>query len=225
MRQPRISIHALLAESDIHQEQRTEFYEHFYPRSPCGERPSSVSESASGSTISIHALLAESDKRKAKANEDRYKFLSTLSLRRATVYLIVFPIRGALFLSTLSLRRATFQPLTDSSFPPIISIHALLAESDDYFSAVMRQNPDFYPRSPCGERHAQRFAALHNILISIHALLAESDAVQIVIVVVHALFLSTLSLRRATICRIKISIDNADFYPRSPCGERHKKVA
>ena len=22
----------------------------------------------------------------------------------------------------------------------------------DYFSGVMRQNPDFYPRSPCGER-------------------------------------------------------------------------
>ena len=34
--------------------------------------------------------------------------------------------------------------------------------------------------------------------ISIHALLAESDAVEIVIIVVHALFLSTLSLRRAT---------------------------
>ena len=43
---------------------------------------------------------------------------------------------------------------------------------------------------------------MHNIFelltISIHALLAESDAMQIVIIVVDALFLSTLSLRRAT---------------------------
>ena len=36
------------------------------------------------------------------------------------------------------------------------------------------------------------------IAISIHALLAESDAVQIVVVIMYALFLSTLSLRRAT---------------------------
>ena len=35
--------------------------------------------------------------------------------------------------------------------------------------------------------------------ISIHALLAESDAVQVVVVIVYALFLSTLSLRRATV--------------------------
>ena len=57
----------------------------------------------------------------------------------------------------------------------VISIHALLAESDAS-NQLGRQ-----------EQH-----------ISIHALLAESDAVQIVIVVVDALFLSTLSLRRAT---------------------------
>ena len=57
-----------------------------------------------------------------------------------------------------------------------ISIHALLAESDPRKNLVN------------GIR----------LIISIHALLAESDAVQIVIVKVHALFLSTLSLRRAT---------------------------
>ena len=33
-----ISIHALLAESDICQERQGVFSEHFYPRSPCGER-------------------------------------------------------------------------------------------------------------------------------------------------------------------------------------------
>ena len=56
-----------------------------------------------------------------------------------------------------------------------ISIHALLAESDNANLRGHRRNDNFYPRSPCGER-----------------------PVQIIIVVVHALFLSTLSLRRAT---------------------------
>ena len=56
---------------------------------------------------------------------------------------------------------------------------------------------DFYPRSPCGERLP----------------IVPAELVTLV-------FLSTLSLRRATICRIKVCIDNADFYPRSPCGER-----
>ena len=35
--------------------------DHFYPRSPCGERPEAVTTFGAGSDISIHALLAESD--------------------------------------------------------------------------------------------------------------------------------------------------------------------
>ena len=35
-----ISIHALLAESDIHGVDFRNVFMHFYPRSPCGERPS-----------------------------------------------------------------------------------------------------------------------------------------------------------------------------------------
>ncbi len=56
-----ISIHALLAESDIHRGQRTEFSEHFYPRSPCGERLIFRKKDTPSRNISIHALLAESD--------------------------------------------------------------------------------------------------------------------------------------------------------------------
>ena len=78
-----ISIHALLAESDS--------LGRFKQR---------------GIDISIHALLAESDQTKTKANEDRYKFLSTLSLRRATMDTLILA-NAMLFLSTLSLRRAT----------------------------------------------------------------------------------------------------------------------
>ena len=34
---------------------------HFYPRSPCGERPADCCQKATARVISIHALLAESD--------------------------------------------------------------------------------------------------------------------------------------------------------------------
>ena len=79
------------------------------------------------------------------------------------------------FLSTLSLRRATdreFMTIESSK----ISIHALLAESDE------RRGQ----RRPCG------------ISISIHALLAESDTIFAVRPYDAPIFLSTLSLRRAT---------------------------
>ena len=36
----------------------------------------------------------------------------------------------------------------------VISIHALLAESDQTGSGFNFRGIDFYPRSPCGERHA-----------------------------------------------------------------------
>ena len=104
-----------------------------------------------------------------------------------------------LFLSTLSLRRAT------PSSTVIV---------------ILRKN--FYPRSPCGERRKITITVDEGTLISIHALLAESDyvigqriGIRIDISihallaesdVMHALkfasavlFLSTLSLRRATI--------------------------
>ena len=79
----------------------------------------------------------------------------------------------------------------------MISIHALLAESD----AVKKAFPSMH-------------------IISIHALLAESDVAKSYLLSVVALFLSTLSLRRAT-CGRRASLPVAGhFYPRSPCGER-----
>ena len=125
----------------------------FYPRSPCGERPSSVNVSASGST-----------------------FLSTLSLRRATQKLVK----------------------TDTG-EHLISIHALLAESDLRKRNTPSHNPNFYPRSPCGERRVPSSTVIVILRISIHALLAESDLG-----------------RAAVVCRMW------NFYPRSPCGERRR---
>ena len=153
-----------------------------------------------------------------------YLFLSTLSLRRATVivYRIVSHPHGADFYprSPCGERRGSSSKSTRCLR---ISIHALLAESD--------RNAMGHSRSRAGS-------------ISIHALLAESD--------LHtadraelgrALFLSTLSLRRATrlglhepdlslIISIHALLAESDgsgpawlascfnFYPRSPCGER-----
>ena len=79
-----ISIHALLAESDHLPASFHPMSLDFYPRSPCGERPESLRPTAKWENISIHALLAESDIRSAFAAKNRIKFLSTLSLRRAT---------------------------------------------------------------------------------------------------------------------------------------------
>ena len=83
-----------------------------------------------------------------------------------------------------------------------------------------QQPDDFYPRSPCGERRYLISARYTNKEISIHALLAESDEPTAARNDKNNIFLSTLSLRRAT--RVLEVTRNAhtDFYPRSPCGER-----
>ena len=83
-----------------------------------------------------------------------------------------------------------------------------------------RTTSNFYPRSPCGERRKITITVDEGTLISIHALLAESDGGSGVGNWPRVIFLSTLSLRRAT---PDVSINLAfkiNFYPRSPCGER-----
>ena len=168
-----ISIHALLAESDVlpsyytsrdyiflstlslrratgNPARRPIGRRHFYPRSPCGERLKLFAKRLGNALISIHALLAESD-----------------------------------------------QMLFRQSTQKAISIHALLAESDDMKMRVICTSVNFYPRSPCGERPIADRYNMGIIRISIHALLAESDWV----------LTGGLSF-------------DGNFYPRSPCGER-----
>ena len=124
------------------------------------------------------------------------RFLSTLSLRRATHWLMAL-VTLRIFLSTLSLRRATHRPDRDRRRRGI-SIHALLAESDVFILVE----------------------GVSLNVISIHALLAESDQTSPLYKHLPILFLSTLSLRRATspCCGWFEVIHH--FYPRSPCGER-----
>ena len=148
-----ISIHALLAESDVVH----------------------IAEHASPGRISIHALLAESDRACPLWTTVSPRFLSTLSLRRAT--------RSP---GSEWQRCRYFYPRSPCGERPVrrarcttqykISIHALLAESDQSQTARTGWCSYFYPRSPCGERPHIAVKCRHGqILISIHALLAESD--------------------------------------------------
>ena len=102
----------------------------------------------------------------------------------------------------------------------VISIHALLAESDYFFGAMQIVIVNFYPRSPCGERRRNSHNINREHHISIHALLAESDLWVLRKVPILGIFLSTLSLRRATPASITPTASRRNFYPRSPCGER-----
>ena len=234
-----ISIHALLAESDIHHRTRR--------RSP---------------SISIHALLAESDFWRNRQNKDLYLFLSTLSLRRATG--VSFrDLCAAIFLSTLSLRRATypllfwgeqhgdFYPRSPCgerpssvlmALPPYIFLSTLsLRRATPNFRgyiggnipflstlslrratfrrALKRPVAYFYPRSPCGERLLMRCRLMRNrrflSTLSLRRATQWRRSVKL-----FRQFLSTLSLRRATTPLRTAALHIRDFYPRSPCGER-----
>ena len=128
VRGSRISIHALLAESDIDAAVEVAHIRNFYPRSPCGERPPFSTALRPAANISIHALLAESDPPTPCAPTRNWYFYprSPCGERLAgSVTMRTDPI----FLSTLSLRRAT-NNLCRSPVRRVISIHALLAESD-----------------------------------------------------------------------------------------------
>ncbi len=169
--------------------------------------------------ISIHALLAESDTETCLIRGIHRTFLSTLSLRRATVACI-----------TVICYLADFYPRSPCGERPF----------QRNISGVRYK--DFYPRSPCGERPfgylyvieptaflstlslrratAYRRCRPHPWRISIHALLAESDMKAGEAAAGEKVFLSTLSLRRATPTARAVRGSVADFYPRSPCGER-----
>ena len=124
--------------------------------------------------ISIHALLAESDSPKV------------LKVKRTTAdFYPRSPCGERLY--------ANF----DGFYWWVISIHALLAESDLFLCCNAAKPRHFYPRSPCGERRCRPGNCTR-----------------------CCAFLSTLSLRRATNTNLGRHRGNDDFYPRSPCGER-----
>ena len=130
----------------------------------------------------------------------------------------------------------------------LISIHALLAESDFASAGWLQVVYYFYPRSPCGERRL--FSSVY--LGYMKNFYPRSPCGERQRAENHANsqqeFLSTLSLRRATdgtqrngqknhisIHALLAESDGVapqgcytlweDFYPRSPCGERHQANA
>ena len=213
-----ISIHALLAESDSYSQHVRRPSGYFYPRSPCGERPHIRSTSGGHPGISIHALLAESDHTGLSSIRTRRRFLSTLSLRRATLFLRSGRMMHPYFYPRSPCGERLWAD-TNYNLSDIISIHALLAESDRSAGPWQAGYMDFYPRSPCGERPPRGGSCYLDNIISIHALLAESDTWArgsrvTYVISIHALLAESDD---STASRTKAA---PYFYPRSPCGER-----
>ena len=192
-----ISIHALLAESDTPWLAWLAPGAYFYPRSPCGERPCTL-------TITICIVL---------------------------------------FLSTLSLRRATVAPLLATGSPRYFYPRSPCGERQSPPSVTPATSRNFYPRSPCGERRKSHKLAGQKLVFLSTLSLRRATRLPTALRTPHHKFLSTLSLRRATTnhdrgaSNHQISIhallaesdglavktgfhDIANFYPRSPCGER-----
>ena len=127
------------------------FKSHFYPRSPCGERPTQGRANAARMGISIHALLAESDDTGPRQRGPDGHFYPRSPCGERPPAGKVRP--WASHISIHALLAESDGLLTHNGHPQYISIHALLAESDNL-------------RVVDGSRSS---------IISIHALLAESD--------------------------------------------------
>ena len=144
----------------------------FYPRSPCGERHQQIKNGyRTISFLSTLSLRRATGYRPASWSDFRDFYPRSPCGERLELFLYyqdnmnfyprspcgerlkLFAKRfsNSLFLSTLSLRRATLR-VVDGSKSSIISIHALLAESDTFPGFLIGCIDNFYPRSPCGER-------------------------------------------------------------------------
>ena len=215
---------------------------YFYPRSPCGERHDSTQQTYQPNAISIHALLAESDNsaygaldgasisiHALLAESDWWLRCWQLAARDISIHALLAESDNtvnfahdaqAIFLSTLSLRRATVMMFFDYAHPGCISIHALLAESDSfrvfYWLKVTISIHALLAESDL--RHKQKFN-LHLIFLSTLSLRRATPPVRDIIQW-EGIFLSTLSLRRATQLQGFLLAQGHNFYPRSPCGER-----
>ena len=108
----------------------------------------------------------------------------------------MLPRLTLVFLSTLSLRRATYRRQHTGCIWRNFYPRSPCGERHNGGQRV-DGGRDFYPRSPCGERRPVGFQHSH-----------------------ITGFLSTLSLRRAT-QKLRLTLSSGwYFYPRSPCGER-----
>ena len=100
----------------------------FYPRSPCGERLHAPSQ---------HSCHCNNFYPRSPCGERR---------RGAVICYLDKLISIHALLAESDEQSASYNAYMD------ISIHALLAESDSADCSCRSGRPDFYPRSPCGER-------------------------------------------------------------------------
>ena len=171
--------------------------------------------------ISIHALLAESDFVQNQIVFHHNLFLSTLSLRRAT-YILVNTLRVLYFYPRSPcgerLKRRHKKHLISHFYP-----RSPCGERHFTTLPVFYAFSNFYPRSPCGERLPFRPAShLSKLFLSTLSLRRATCSV-IPSLMGNQLFLSTLSLRRATCPHMGAITVLLYFYPRSPCGERRQR--
>ena len=193
-----ISIHALLAESDggvdantwwdntflstlslrratRHSNGFPQMGQHFYPRSPCGERQwegmKSLSEVEFLSTLSLRrATLA------ARDDSIMFVFLSTLSLRRATGPIIIRVCYYTYFYPRSPCGERLYVSYNQYNNTNI-SIHALLAESDHSRAEPLHMCHTFLSTLSLRRATSSIEEVSKYVVISIHALLAESDKV------------------------------------------------
>ena len=125
------------------------------------------------------------------------------------------------FLSTLSLRRAT-SPHRPAPASVRISIHALLAESDNTLFPNVKEVEYFYPRSPCGERPPKHEVCRGGINFYPRSPCGERP-VRVVRTCWSPYFYPRSPCGER---RVLMGGSNCDdyFYPRSPCGERRTSL-
>ena len=123
------------------------------------------------------------------------------------------------FLSTLSLRRATLLS-TQNIHNFDISIHALLAESDRIEPVqVPGYTISIHALLAESDAKSSQKSPKPNPFLSTLSL-RRATSMTPSMAAIPTLFLSTLSLRRATFYYFIPSNGTLHFYPRSPCGER-----
>ena len=191
-----ISIHAPREGSDVPQHLRCEVQQHFYPRSPRGERLVLPAGGQQKVDISIHAPREGSDHQ-------------VLMQGGQTPYFYPRSPRGERPPSPRrNLTLKNFYPRSPRGERPSFSMLSALAKMSFLSTLPARgatstaglsgwSSTNFYPRSPRGERRA--------------TLLDRADV---------PIFLSTLPARGATSSLPGWRLHPAHFYPRSPRGER-----
>ena len=191
-----VSTHAPLAGSDGPGMRRRCGPACFNPRSPCGERPSTMASSKT-SRLFQPTLPLRGATRSRRRFGSYQSFQPTLPLRGATAT-GTLPVSGFFwFQPTLPLRGATSRcalPPSTSMFQPTLPLRGATWAC----RRRGRASAGFNPRSPCGERRAVRGAAESGISVSTHAPLAGSDSIRFG--------------PSTPAC--------SGFNPRSPCGER-----